>query len=455
MTFIYCEKARLIGLVILKKKMKEYVMSGNSYKWSRSILGKRTEKDLQSPQKTLISKNNTTQDIEVSIIIPSQNRYPLNLFTLYSLELQTFNPDKMEVILIDDASTDQTKEKLLNYTPPYHFKYIFSNEKLGRAKGRNLGIRSARGRILIFLDAEMITEPDFVENHYNYHQSKDNVIVSGAMYTKALFSCIFPDFSKRKLNTIADLAKNNQEIYRRFQAYKTPFKEPYPLIEKSDITRKTFKDLAFKGYPWLQQITRNFDEKLTGFAFPWMVFITGNVSVCKDFIVQAGVFDGDFYHYGYEDWELGYRLNKLGAQYIVSEQLAAYHQEHPVGERKWRETIGNFGLFTIKHHDVEVLILGLELSGLTDLLMMNNILKEYTLLVQSNPERFQNLQEKFITILETIILFLEVDIRHINILGASGFDTDARKQLQEDINSIKVLNNYSNLTNFLEKIMKS
>ncbi|ETI66290.1 glycosyltransferase [Neobacillus vireti] len=430
-------------------------MSGNRYNWSSSILKDSIEKDLQTPQKSLIPDNNTNQDIEVSIIIPSQNRYPLNLFTLYSLEHQTFNPDNMEVIFIDDASTDETKEKLLNYSPPYHFKYIVSNEKLGRAKARNLGIRSARGRILIFLDAEMITEPDFVENHYNYHQSKDNVIVSGAMYTKALFSCIFPDFSKRKINTIADLAKNNQEIYARFQACKFPLEKPCPLLEKKDIARKTFKDIASKGYRWFQQITRNFGENLSGFAFPWMAFITGNVSVCKDLIVQAGVFDGDFYHYGYEDWELGYRLSKLGAQYIVSEQVAAYHQEHPIGERKWRETIGNFGLFTIKHHDVEVLILGLELSGLTDLLMMNNIVREYTLLVQSNPERFQNLQEKFITILETIILFLEVDIRNINILGAAGFDSIARKQLQGDIYFIKTLNEYPNLTDFLEKILKS
>ncbi len=67
----------------------------------------------------------------------------------------------MEVIFIDDASTDQTQEELRNYQPPFHFKYIRNEQNLGRAKVRNLGIKSSRGKILIFLDAEMICEPDF------------------------------------------------------------------------------------------------------------------------------------------------------------------------------------------------------------------------------------------------------------------------------------------------------
>ncbi|WP_066070034.1 glycosyltransferase [Neobacillus soli] len=399
------------------------------------------------------TERNDYQDIEVSIIIPSFNKYPLNLFTLYSLELQTFNAAKMEVIFLDDASTDKTEENLRNYSPPFHFKYIRTKEKLGRAQVRNVGIRSSRGSVLIFLDAEMITEPDFVENHYKYHQSKPNLILSGAMHTKVLYSCLFPDFSKRKINTISDITKNYQEIYTRYQDAKYSLDEPYPLLDKRDIARKTFKDLAVKGYPWFQQITKNFDADLEGFAFPWMAFITANVSTRKEFIVHAGMFDGGFLHYGYEDWELGYRLYKMGAEFMVTSEVQAYHQEHPVGEGKWKEAVGNFGLFTIKHHDIDVLILGLELSGLTNLLMMNKVLKEYKLLVNSNHERLQRFQEKFIIILETIILFLEVDIPHTNILGASGFDSEARKELQDDIYDLKAINKYKNLTYFLEKIM--
>jgi GT2 family glycosyltransferase len=395
------------------------------------------------------------QEIEVSIIIPSLNKYPLNLLTLYSLEHQTFNPSKMEVIFIDDASTDLTEEKLKGYTPPYHFKYIRNKNNLGRAKVRNLGIRSARGSILIFLDAEMITEPDFVERHHRYHQSKNKLILSGAMHSKVIYSCIFPEFTPEEIDKISTLTKNNQEIYSRIQDFKYPCEEPCQLIEKSDIAKKVFKDLGVQEYPWFQSITRNFSANLEGFAFPWMAFLTGNVSIRKEFILQAGLFDEDFVQYGYEDWELGYRLYKMGAKYIVGTDVITYHQQHPIGDSKWKEAINNLELFISKHSDIDVLILGVELSGLADLLTMNKVLSEYKLLVQSYPEQFKNFQEKFIHILETVVLILQIDIRHINILGAAGFGSVDRKELQEDINAIKSLKKFTNLTNLLEKVMNT
>jgi hypothetical protein len=301
----------------------------------------------------------------------------------------------------------------------------------------------------------MITEPDFVEKHYKFHQSKNNLILSGAMHSKVIYSCIFPEFTQEEINKISTLTMKNEMIYSRIQDFKYPSEEPYPLLEKSDIVKKVFKDLGVEVYPWFQSITRNFSADLEGFAFPWMAFLTGNVSIRKEFLIQAGMFDEDFIQYGYEDWELGYRLYKMGAKYTVRNDLTTYHQQHPVGESKWNEAINNLGLFTLKHHDIDVLILGLELSGLADVITMNRVLSEYKLLVQSYPEQFQKFEEKFIHILETIILMLQIDIRHINILGAAGFGSDDRKKLQEDINSIKGLKLFTNLTNLLEKVMNT
>ncbi|WP_160725433.1 glycosyltransferase family 2 protein [Bacillus sp. USDA818B3_A] len=398
-------------------------------------------------------ENNSNHEIEVSIIIPSQNKYPLNLLTLYSLEKQTFNPNKMEVVFINDASTDETERTLQNYHPPYHFQYIHSTQNLGRARVRNLGVQSAKGSIIIFLDAEMITEPDFVENHYNYHQTSNKVIVSGAMYSKALYSCIYPAFSDEILNMLGKLTKNNQQVYKRYKNCSFPLTKPYQLLEKKDIDTGTYKDLSFHAYPWFQEITSNFNEEMEGFSFPWMAFLTGNISMRKELIIKAGLFDEEFYHYGYEDWELGYRLYQMGAQYINSNQMVTYHQEHPVGERKWREAVGNFGLFTIKHHDMDVLILALELARMTDLMTMNNILKEYKSLLGSDSDEFKIFSEKLVYILETITLLLEVDIRHKNILGAAGFSSKARKELKKDMKKMKKL--YPNLSQFIYLVINS
>lgn len=399
--------------------------------------------------------NKTNQDIEVSIIIPSYNKFPLNLFTLYSLENQTFNPAKMEVIFIDDASTDQTEEKLKNYHPPYQFNYIRNKTNLGRAKVRNIGIRSARGSLLIFLDAEMVTESDFVEKHHRYHQSKSKLILSGVMHSKKIYTCIFPEFQQDVLNRITDLTTNNQEINKRLRDFPLPSDKPYPLIEKTDIKSSSYKDLVFKSFSWFQKITRNFDAELGGFMFPWMAFLTGNVSIRKEFIEQAGLFDEEFIQYGYEDWELGYRLYKMGAKYMVRNDVTTYHQEHPVGQSKWKEAIHNLRLFIKKHPDVDVLILGLELARLADLITISKILNEYKLLLESYPERFQGFQEKFIRILETIVLLLQIDIRHVNILGAAGIGSEGRLELQEDLLSIKNLGSFTNLTSIMEKLMNS
>ncbi|MEH7547275.1 glycosyltransferase family 2 protein [Neobacillus vireti] len=429
---------------------------GGEFKWSKSIRKRKNDTDQISEKGTSkISQDDTNHEIEVSIIIPSQNKYPLNLFTLYSLEYQTFNTRKMEVIFINDASTDQTEEALKNYHPPFQFNYIRNTKKLGRARVRNLGIQAARGSILIFLDAEMITEPDFVANHFNYHQNSQNLIVTGAMYAKALYSCIFPEFSDRIMKKLENLAKKNQKIYERFQDCKFPLETSYPLIEKDDIVQGTFKEISYRAYPWFQGIISNFNEELEGFMFPWMAFLTGNMSIRKELIIQAGMFDEEFYHYGYEDWELGYRLHQMGAKYIVSNKLTTYHQEHPVGEAKWKEAVGNFGLFCLKHHEVDVLILALEIARMTDMLTMNNVLKEYKLLLQTNPEQFQRFREKFIAILETIILMLEVDIRHINILGAAGYSSKDRESLKNDMKQIETLNSYPNLTKFLALVINS
>ncbi|MGG1401423.1 glycosyltransferase [Bacillus salipaludis] len=398
---------------------------------------------------------NQNKKIEVSIIIPSYNKYPLNLFTLYSLENQTFNSEKMEVIFIDDASTDQTEDSLKNYQAPYQFKYIRNNENLGRAKVRNLGIQASSGNILIFLDAEMLVDPNFVTNHVKYHQSKRNLIVSGVMYSRNIITCIFPKYSRDKLGQIAEMVKGNENLKSKLNNYEKTTEKPYPLINKSDIRNQAYGALIKDANSWFRAITRKYETDLEGFEFPWMAFLTGNVSLRRELLNKAGVFDEEFVKYGYEDWELGYRLYKAGAKYLNAKNVLSYHQEHPVAESKWKEAIENYHLFIKKHDEVEILILGLELSRITDLTTMNDILQEYKNLVEKYGEKTKKFQNRFITVLETIAILLKVDIRHFNILGAAGFGIDQINGLKSDLRKLSKLGKYKNLASFIKKVIAS
>jgi glycosyltransferase involved in cell wall biosynthesis len=448
------KKQRYSGEPMKQNSFEEPISMPKEQKDTSSSLDKNHEETINPSDRKYKdpgSSLNNDQNIEVSIIIPSYNRYPLNLLSLYALENQTFPLSKMEVIFIDDASTDETEKKLKNYKPPYHFKYIRNIQNSGRAKVRNLGIQSSRGKILIFLDAEMISEPDFVKNHYEFHQSNQNAILSGVMHSKNIISCIFPETSKNTLKVLN--TKSNTTVSKVLKNYQKSNQSPYPLLNKKDISNQAYKDLTVKTNGWFNVITRNFGEELKGFQFPWMAFLTGNVSFTIDLIKNSGMFDEDFIKYGYEDWELGYRLYKKGAKFFVKDNLVTYHQEHPIGESKWKEAIENYNLFITKHPDVEVLILGIELAQMTDLLTMNKIMQEYNQLVKKGT--FRSFQTKFITILEAIALLLRVDIRHLNVLGAVGFGTTQKRELEKDIKALEKLKDYPALTKFLNKIINS
>lgn len=54
-------------------------------------------------------------------------------------------------------------------------------------------------------------------------------------------------------------------------------------------------------------------------------FATGNTSVKKEYLIQAGLFDEDFTEYGWEDLELGIRLKKLGLRVVDNSLAVGYH----------------------------------------------------------------------------------------------------------------------------------
>lgn len=59
-------------------------------------------------------------------------------------------------------------------------------------------------------------------------------------------------------------------------------------------------------------------------------FATGNTSVKRSFLAQAGSFDEDFKEYGWEDLEMGERLKRLGLRVRTNKRAAGYHYQKRV-----------------------------------------------------------------------------------------------------------------------------
>ena len=93
----------------------------------------------------------------VSIVIPIYNEEATIGQCLESLRVQSWKD--LEIITVDDGSTDKTPQIIKSY--PVIF--IAQNHK-GPGTARNLGAKRAKGEILVFVDADMTFEKDFISD---------------------------------------------------------------------------------------------------------------------------------------------------------------------------------------------------------------------------------------------------------------------------------------------------
>ena len=91
-----------------------------------------------------------THNMRVSVIIPTYNRADLIDRALDSVETQDY-PD-IECIVVDDASTDETKKVVESHE--LDILYLSHDQNKGVAAARNFGIRSVSGDLILFLDSD-------------------------------------------------------------------------------------------------------------------------------------------------------------------------------------------------------------------------------------------------------------------------------------------------------------
>ena len=90
--------------------------------------------------------------MKISVIITCHNYAKYLSRAIRSAIDQTLDKRNYEIIVIDDASTDETKEVMNSYEG--FIRPIFLKENVGLAQARNIGIRAALGRYVINLDAD-------------------------------------------------------------------------------------------------------------------------------------------------------------------------------------------------------------------------------------------------------------------------------------------------------------
>ena len=111
--------------------------------------------------------------LKVSVIIPTYNQSTLLSEAIKSVLSQTFTD--YELIIIDDESTDNTKEIVADYQKDTDkIRYVFQKNG-GPSAARNTGIKKSNGEYIAFLDHDDLWLPDklmkqvkFLDNNMNY-----------------------------------------------------------------------------------------------------------------------------------------------------------------------------------------------------------------------------------------------------------------------------------------------
>lgn len=115
--------------------------------------------------------------MKISVIIPTHNRSDALAQTLENLSRQQVDED-WEVIVINNNCTDDTDEivKQQNFPVKLH---LVHEKTPGAAAARNAGSRVATGEYLVFIDNDILTEPNFLQLHYDALKQNPNSWIVG------------------------------------------------------------------------------------------------------------------------------------------------------------------------------------------------------------------------------------------------------------------------------------
>ncbi|WP_158497576.1 glycosyltransferase family 2 protein [Pseudomonas lactis] len=191
----------------------------------------------------------------VSVIVPVFNASATLLPTLNSLLDQTL--ENLEIIVVDDASTDSSSEIIKKLTAEN--KKIISlcfSENKGVHEARLAGIRRASAPWIGFLDADDFARPDMFELMFNAATQKNvDITLCGSYRTNVQGKTI------RKRTFFQKSERVDNKIFERFCRFEFGDGALWNKLYRS----KLLKNLDFKSLPWRQNINEDLITNIGAF----------------------------------------------------------------------------------------------------------------------------------------------------------------------------------------------
>ena len=233
----------------------------------------------ESIYKDLIKKKDKC---DISIIIPVFNKLEYTKQCLDALYKVTPN-HLFELIIVNNASTDGTKEFLNEFAKTYpNVKVIHNQENLVFAKAYNQGARAAKGKYLVFLNNDTIPLKDWLEEMLKIIETEKNIGIVGS-------KLLYPN------NTIQHAGVAIADFLQSICPYHIHHKSPADAPEVNVV----------KDY-----------QAVTGAC----------MLIPKELFDRLGGFDEGFLN-GYEDVDLCFQVREAGYRVVYTPKSVLYYFE--------------------------------------------------------------------------------------------------------------------------------
>ncbi|MDI9624709.1 MAG: glycosyltransferase [Methanothermobacter sp.] len=98
----------------------------------------------------------------VSVVIPMRNEAKILKKCLQAMEKLDYPDNLLEIVIVNDGSTDNTRELILETNWSFNYQYI-ETEGVGVSKARDIGFKKANGDFIAFTDADCIVKEDWIK----------------------------------------------------------------------------------------------------------------------------------------------------------------------------------------------------------------------------------------------------------------------------------------------------
>ncbi|MDQ3239700.1 MAG: glycosyltransferase [bacterium] len=285
---------------------------------------------------------NNGKNLCVSVVLPSYNVRKSILQCLASIEQSSFNrkyQSKLQVIVVDDGSTDDTWDLIKNNPFNLHLTCVRQTNH-GQARALNTGISVAEGDIVISCDPDMILSYFAIENFVCRHQLLPNVLLAG-------FRCnVEGDDSRVQFKTIREKGTLRHATYFNDERFLFPIKG-WP--SNMALASNHYKNLGYGKRIWMPGGGL--------WLLPDLVF-GALFSLERSVYLEVGGYDERFSGWGCTDGYLSAKAISAGQTIIPIYGASGLHINHPFRtEDKRQEFRRNRGLFfrllrttDINHH---------------------------------------------------------------------------------------------------------